>query len=208
MERDARTDATLETDRQLVEAARRGSQPAFRSLLERHQKRAFKVALGVVRDGDDAREVCQEAFLRVHKNLAAFDDRAQFTTWLHRIVVNLSIDFLRRRRTVRLDADAAMAIDENAEPVMAQPLDFDPERRCAARELGEQLKRALAVLTPAHRTILILREVEDLSYEEIAQTLSIPIGTVMSRLFHARKHMQRLLVAHQAHEPEILRRAA
>jgi RNA polymerase sigma-70 factor (ECF subfamily) len=157
-------------DRQLVLKARSGDDAAFRTLLERTQRRAFKVALGIVRDADDAKEVCQEAFLRVHRNLADFDERAQFTTWLHRIVVNLSIDLLRRRRTVRLDVDAAQAMeDDTAVPLAAAPIEFDPARNLANRELREQLQAALSALSPAHRTILVLREIEDLSYKEIAQ---------------------------------------
>jgi RNA polymerase sigma-70 factor (ECF subfamily) len=191
-------------DGQLVNEARSGNQDAFRRLMERHQKRAFRVALGVVGNADDAREVCQEAFIRVHNNLSSFDERARFTTWLHRIVVNQAIDLLRRRRRLVLLDDAIIGvIDQRTDLVKSAAL-IDPDRALEGRELAGQLRRALDGLTPAHRAILILREVEELSYEEIAAALGIPIGTVMSRLFHARKRMQRLLTAE---EPALARAA-
>ena len=91
METDAKDD-----DLKLVLAARTGDPAAFRALVVKHQRRAYKVALGVLRNADDAQEVCQEAFLRVYRNFATFDCRSRFTTWLHRIVVNLSIDQIGR----------------------------------------------------------------------------------------------------------------
>jgi RNA polymerase sigma-70 factor (ECF subfamily) len=185
------TDAT-DDDLQLVLDAQKGDADAFRRLVLRYQRRAYKVALGVLRNGDDAQEVVQETFLRVHRNLKVFDGRSRFTTWLHRIVINLSIDHLRRRRAVRLDVDVAHALDADARNLPA-PLELDPSRRIASRELRGRLDAALAQLSPAHRTVLLLREVEDLSYKEIAVTVGISLGTVMSRLFHARKRMQRLL---------------
>ncbi len=187
MEPDAKDD-----DRTLVLAAQQGDPAAFRALVVKHQRRAYKVALGVLRNAEDAQEICQEAFLRVYRNFASFDGRARFTTWLHRIVINLAIDQVRRRRAVCLDVDVAQALDTGAF-ASSLPVDIDPARRLANRELRTRLHAALAQLSAAHRTVLVLREIEDLSYREIADTTGISIGTVMSRLFHARRRMQSLL---------------
>ena len=189
-------------DRKLVEDARRGDATAFRELVTRHQRRAFAVALGMVHDPDDARDICQEAFLKVHKNLATFEGDAQFFTWLYRIVVNLAIDHLRKRRGQQVEFDDAQANDEPDEGGIApHRTGFDPARALADKELRNQILAALDKLTPAHRTVLVMREVEGLSYQEMADTMKCSIGTIMSRLFHARKKMQSLLLEFRSAEP-------
>jgi RNA polymerase sigma-70 factor (ECF subfamily) len=179
------------TERQWIERARQGDVTAFRQLVDKYQGRAFAVALGMVRNREDALDICQEAFLRVHRGLKSFEGEAQFYTWLYRIVHNVAIDHLRRRRidVVPLEAlggEPAIAADENeTDPLRA----IDTEERC------ERFKAALATLSESHRAVLTLREIEGLSYEAIATVVGCPIGTVMSRLFHARR---RLLQAMEA----------
>ena len=163
----------------LVASAARGDERAFEALVRRYQARTLAIAIGIVRDADDARDVCQEAWIKVHRALPSFDGRSRFFTWLYRIVTNLAIDFLRRhRKTSELD-EATMAADERS----------DPARRLAARQEGRLVCAALDAMSPLHRSTLVLREVEGLSYAEIAETLGCPIGTVMSRLFHARQKL-------------------
>ena len=137
-----------------------------------HRRFALSVALQVVRDRDDAEDVCQEAFLRVHRSLDQFERQSRFTTWLYRIVFNLGLDHLRRRR-------AAAVLDERVQS-------HDPAPRLDA--LG--VDRALATLSTNHRDVLVLREIEGMSYAEISRVMNCPIGTVMSRLHHARRQMQ------------------
>ncbi len=185
-------------DRKLVEDARRGDATAFRELVTRHQRRAYAVALGMVHDPDDARDICQDAFLKVHKSLATFEGDAQFFTWLYRIVVNLAIDLLRKRRGQRVEFDDTLANDEPDEGGIApHRTGFDPARALADKELRNQIMAALDKLTPAHRTVLVMREVEGLSYQEMAESMNCSIGTIMSRLFHARKKMQQMLIAYR-----------
>jgi RNA polymerase sigma-70 factor (ECF subfamily) len=182
-------------DRQLVDAAKRGDVGAFRELVTRHQRRAYAVALGMVHDPDDARDVCQEAFLKVHKNLATFEGEAQFFTWLYRIVTNLCIDQLRKKRGQQVEFDETQAQGEADEAGIAPVrTGFDPARALADKELRGQILRALDKLSPAHRAVLVMREVEGLSYQEMADTMECSIGTIMSLLFHARKKMQTLLI--------------
>jgi RNA polymerase sigma-70 factor (ECF subfamily) len=187
-------------DQELVEKARTGDARAFRTLVEAHQARLFAVAYGMLRDRDDAMDVVQDAFIKAHKKLGEFEGNAAFSTWLYRICVNLCIDRKRadaRRRKV--DLDDAMATDLGDDSLYADAeiggklSGTNPLKNSADKELGKELGRAMAGLSEDHRSVLLLREVEGMSYEEIAETLSIPRGTVMSRLFHARKNMQRLL---------------
>ncbi len=176
------------SDRELVGQARKGDASAFRVLVERHQRKAYAVALGIVRNHDDALDICQDAFLRAHRGLAEFEGDSQFYTWLYRIVHNLAIDQLRRRRfeAVSLDAVGSVLADDSQQG--------DPERNVSRSKLAASFDEGLAALSPAHRAVLILREVQGLSYQEIADAMSCSIGTVMSRLFHARKKMQALLL--------------
>lgn len=185
-------------DKQLVEDARRGDAVAFRQLVVRHQRRAYAVALGMVHDPDDARDICQEAFLKVHKNLATFEGDAQFFTWLYRIVANLSIDHLRKRRGMQVEFDDTQANDDADEGGIApHRTGFDPARALSDKELRKQIVGALEKLTPAHRAVLVMREVEGLSYQEMADSMKCSIGTIMSRLFHARKKMQSMLIEYR-----------
>src|SRR5262245_7170926 len=171
-------------DRTLVAAAKAGNIHAFGILVERHQRRALSVALGIVRNKEDARDLCQEAFLRAYRNLDTFAEDAQFFTWLYRVVKNLCLDHLRSqavRRTSDLDEKRGVFADVSVER--------DPHRKFEARETGARLNAAIARLSPAHRRTLLLREVDGLSYQQIARQMGCSIGTVMSRLFHARRNM-------------------
>ncbi len=188
-------------DRALVARAKSGDRLAFATLLRRYERRIYSVANAMLRNPDDAKDVCQEAFWKAHNALASFDGNAQFYTWMYRITVNLAIDYLRKRRGERVEFDDARANGEGsaADPTGISPrrLGFDPARALEDRELGQQLERALAALSPAHRAVLILREVEGLSYQEMADVVGCSIGTIMSRLFHARKKMQSSLLEEQ-----------
>jgi RNA polymerase sigma-70 factor (ECF subfamily) len=186
-------------DAELVDKARQGDARAFRQLVEQHQSRLFSVAYGMLRDRDDAMDVVQDAFIKAHKKLGEFEGNAAFSTWLYRICVNLCIDKKRAdARRKKVDAEDALATvsDDSlfAEAEIGARLHGgNPLKNLTDRQLGGELGRALAGLSEDHRAILLLREVEGMSYEEIADALEIPRGTVMSRLFHARKNMQRLL---------------
>jgi RNA polymerase sigma-70 factor (ECF subfamily) len=169
-----------------VRAAQRGDTAAFAWLVRRHQRRAVAVAIGLLHDREDARDACQEAFLRAYRALASFDGQAQFNTWLHRILVNLCIDRLRR------PAHGLVALDDVDDLLASED---DPARRAEDAELGGRLGVALRQLSDSHRTTLVLRELQGFSYQEIADAMRCSIGTVMSRLFHARRRMQALLGA-------------
>jgi RNA polymerase sigma-70 factor (ECF subfamily) len=184
-------------DRALIARARAGEVGAFRQLVERHQRRAFALALGLVRDENDAREIVQEAFVRVYRSLEGFEGSSTFYTWLYRIVTNLSIDTLRRagRQTAEFDEERP-EVAEGGEvdfPWMSRYENSDPADGVRRGEIAARLQAALDDLPSYHRAVIVLREVDGLSYEEIAQALGVSKGTIMSRLFHARQKLQRAL---------------
>jgi RNA polymerase sigma-70 factor (ECF subfamily) len=183
-------------DLALVDAARAGDASAFEALVVRFQRKVYVVALGIVRDPDQAWDVAQEAFVRVHGHLAEFKGDSSFQTWVMRIASHLAIDSIRRERKGRRDQLEDIreeALTEGGEGILSTSLGVDPSANLLRRELAGKMEAALDGLPEIHRTILVLREVEGLSYEELAERLGIQKGTVMSRLFHARKKMQAAL---------------
>jgi RNA polymerase sigma-70 factor (ECF subfamily) len=183
-------------ERSILQRARAGDGQAFRSLVVRYQRKVYAVALGIVKDRDLAWDVAQEAFVRVHAHLAEFQGDSSFSTWVLRIATHLSIDALRRERTgskEELDELRESDLAEGGEGILSTALGTDPLEGALRRELLGKIREALGRLPEKHRTILVLRELEGLSYEELAERLGIEKGTVMSRLFHARKKMQALL---------------
>ncbi|HET6344093.1 MAG TPA: sigma-70 family RNA polymerase sigma factor [Myxococcota bacterium] len=186
------------TDSVLVERAARGDAIAFSELVNRHYRRAVRVAFGLLHSKTDAEDVVQDAFARVYMRLEGFSGASTFTTWLYRIVVNLSIDTLRRRRRERRGEAPETPAGESTlrpEDALWPAVDRgDPQAEAERRELAAELTRAFGELSEVHAAVLLLRELEGLSYEEIATILQIKKGTVMSRLFNARKVLQAHLV--------------
>jgi len=184
-------------DRELVEAARKGDRDAFRTLFERYHRRAYALAFGVLRHQDDALDVVQDAFIKAHKYLDKFEGNSSFYTWLYRIVMNLAIDHLRkhrRHRPVELDEthlDESAASGDDA--LLPKILGSHPGRALVDKEIRARIDEALGELSENHRSVLVMRELEGLSYEEMAQAMGCSKGTIMSRLFHARKNMQKRL---------------
>jgi RNA polymerase sigma-70 factor (ECF subfamily) len=186
-----------EEDRALIARAQTGDMGAFRRLVERHQRRAFAVALALVRDENDARELVQEAFLRVYKSLSSFQGGSSFFTWLYRIITNLSIDLMRKpgRQTTDLE-EARLDHDDGADvdaPLQGRFSSADPVDAVRRREISARLLSALDALPSYHRAVVVMREIDGLSYEEMAQVMGVSKGTIMSRLFHARQKLQRAL---------------
>jgi len=183
-------------DRDLVEAARRGDRDAFRTLFERYHRRAYSLAFGVLRHQDDALDVVQDAFIKAHKYLDKFEGNSSFYTWLYRIVMNLAIDHLRKHRRVKpVELDESRVDDEAVDDtLLPKMLGGNPGRALADKEIRKRIDQALDELSENHRTVLVMRELEGLSYEEMAQAMGCSKGTIMSRLFHARRNMQKRLL--------------
>jgi len=190
--------ASRDEDFSLVQRAQKGDHAAFRALFDKYNRRAYAIALGVVKNPQDARDVVQEAFVKVHRHLVNFQGASSFYTWLYRITMNLAIDQLRRKKTARqVDYDDTRGRDgeEGEDPSHLTPAmtGSDPGKSLTRKELTKKIQDALLTLPEYHRQVILLREVEGLSYEEIAKVMKVPKGTIMSRLFHARRKMQAAL---------------
>jgi len=191
-------------DLSLVRQAKTGEAAAFRTLVVRHQRKVYAVALGIVKDRDLAWDVSQEAFVRAHQHLPEFQGDAAFSTWLLRIATHVAIDAVRRERSSQkddLDEVRESDLEGGGEGILATSLGTNPHENALRKEMLGKIQEALGQLPEKHRTILVLREVEGLSYEELAERLGIHKGTVMSRLFHARKKMQALLAEYVGVRP-------
>lgn len=184
-------------DRELVARAQKGDRAAFRTLFERYSRRAYSLAFGVVRNPDDALDVVQDAFIKAHRHLDKFEGQASFYTWLYRIVMNLAIDHIRKNRRQKVVDFSDGTLDEGGlgeESLIPRIVGGNPGRAMLDREIRDRIAVALDELSDNHRAVLVMRELEGLSYEEMAQAMGCSKGTIMSRLFHARRNMQKRLV--------------
>ena len=181
------------TDWDLVQQARRGDRESFRTLVERYQHKVTALATGMLRNRDDALDVVQDTFTKAYQSLDRFKGESSFYTWLYRITLNQCID--HQRRTARMpSAPLESAETPEESPTINAARDDaerdDPLQRVHEAEVGERIRQAISELTPEHRAVILLREVEGLSYEEISRALECPKGTVMSRLHYARRQLQ------------------
>ncbi|UCC47328.1 MAG: sigma-70 family RNA polymerase sigma factor [Gemmatimonadota bacterium] len=175
------------SERALVLRARAGDRGAFGELVTRYMRRAYYVALGLVGSHDDALDLSQEAFVRAFRARASLDPDRPFYAWLYQIVRRLCFNYLRDRKTrsSRLEQAAPWLMDE----VGGRMAESDPARSAERSELRERLEVAIEALPEREREVLVLKEFEGLRYREIAELVGIPIGTVMSRLYAARKRL-------------------
>jgi RNA polymerase sigma-70 factor (ECF subfamily) len=176
----------------LVREAQEGSHEAFEALVRKYSERAFRVAFRVVRDEELAADVLQEALIKAYRGLRKFENRSAFYTWLYRIVVNLALDRRRRERpgtAVEWEDEVALSVDAR----VARPPPSTPEVASVRAEVRELVAQGVQELPDGQREVLLLREVEGLSYQEIAATMGISKGTVMSRLHYARRKMEAFL---------------
>lgn len=178
------------SDWELVQRSRTGDRDAFQELVERYRRRIAALALGMLRNRDDALDIVQETFTKAYQNLDRFKGDAAFYTWVYRIAYNLCIDHQRRESKqpqVSLDMDDR---GETHAPALDGPPPDQPFERARDAEIAERVREAIKDLTPDHRAVILLRELEGLSYAEISQVLDCPKGTVMSRLHYARRQLQ------------------
>jgi RNA polymerase sigma-70 factor (ECF subfamily) len=179
----------------IVRRCQEGDQDAFRVLVERYEQRATRLAYRFVRRHDVAKDIAQEAFIRAYRSIKEFRSKSQFYTWFYRILVNLALDHIRRDRTelAEFQDDTLLRSQVASE---AQVRRANPGEALWRKEQRKAIVRAIDSLQPDQRQTIVLREFEGLSYEEIAQVTKVPIGTVMSRLFYARRKLQDKLRAY------------
>jgi RNA polymerase sigma-70 factor (ECF subfamily) len=185
-------------DLTLVERTRRGDRQAFRLLVQRYERKVYALAYGMLKNPEDAKDASQESFAKAYRSLEHFKGDASFYTWIYRICSNICIDAIRRRgggRGDMVEFDESVENDSTAahSVSLSSQLGQNPQKAALRRELAEKIQEALAQLPEKHRAILLLREVDGMSYEDLSRTLEVPKGTVMSRLFHARSKVQKIL---------------
>lgn len=174
-----------------IAAARRGDQDAFAELVRFYEKRVLALTLRMCRNAEDAAEAAQEAFFAAWQGLESFRGESSFSTWLYRLASNACVDLLRKEGRHR----AAVSLDdEDLNLDVPAPIP-SPQEAAERRELGEQIEAGLRALPPEYRAVLVLREIHQLRYDEIAQALELDVGTVKSRISRGRKRLRGILLA-------------
>jgi len=183
----------LDSDLELVVRAADGDASAFEEIVRQYEKKIYTYALRMSGSREDAYDLSQEIFLRTYKSLPFFKKEARFSTWLYRIAANVCIDFFRKQKKV--EQTPLIEEDENGQTEREIPdRRFDPETELEKRQLRESLEKALECLSEPHRQMIVMRDINGLSYAEIAETLELEEGTVKSRIARARDSMRRLLL--------------
>lgn len=182
---------TREEETALLRRARSGDGAAFEEIVRIHEKTVYHLALRQLGSREDAEDAAQEVFLKAYTALGSFRGESRLSVWLYRITNNVCVDMLRRRR----EAVSLSAVNEDGEPLELELPDerFDPAALAERKDLREQVAAALRLLPPDAQEILLLRELGGQSYDEIAETLDLDLGTVKSRIFRARKKLCTLL---------------
>jgi RNA polymerase sigma-70 factor (ECF subfamily) len=190
----AREELTKLSDIEVVALAQQGKENAYRELLARYERPVFSLVFRMVRDREIAEDLAQETFVKVLNNIDRYSPDFKFSSWLFKIANNLTIDHLRRRRlnTISIEGapDAVTAESAQATSITIVSGDESPLEELESRELGQAIERAIAKLRPEYRACIMLRHVEDRSYEEIAEIVKLPLGTVKTYIHRARHELR------------------
>ena len=182
------------TDQEVVALARKGKEPAYRELIGRYQRPVFSLIYRLVRDREKAEDLAQETFIKVLNAIERYDPSYKFSSWIFKIAHNTSLDHLRKKEPETLSLDgsphAESASEIEASTVTAVSSDESPEEYTSSRELGGILEVAMAKLRPEYRTAVILCHVEGRPYEEIAEIMEVPLGTVKTYIHRARNELK------------------
>jgi RNA polymerase sigma-70 factor, ECF subfamily len=180
----------------LVKRCQAGEADAFDELVVRYRTRIFGMIYNMVHNEQDAWDLAQDSFVKAWKSMKRFRGQSSFYTWMYRIVMNVTIDWLRKKQIKGAGAEFDDSIQlkeiDPASKTVPKP-DALPYERMQQTEIRAQIDNAISQLTPEHRAVILMKEIEDMQYHEIAEALGCSIGTVMSRLFYARKKLQTLL---------------
>ena len=183
---------TAEMD--LVHRAQRGDLAAYDELIQRYQQRIYATVYHMTSNHEDANDLAQDSFIKAFQALKSFKGGSSFYTWLYRIAVNKTINFLKQRKNrTHMSLNDLDFNTENNPDLVALISDKTPRREAGLKELSEKLNAALLKLSEPHRLVMVLHDVQGLSHEEVAEVMECNIGTVRSRLFYARQQMQSLL---------------
>ena len=188
---------TTVSDHELVTRAQQGSEKAYRELLVRYERPVFSIIYRMIRDREQAEDLAQETFVRVFNHIDRYDPRYKFSSWIFKIATNLTIDHIRRKElnTVSIDGSRNATTAEQIEATsitIASP-DENPEELLEAKELGEEIEEAIGKLRPEYRAAILLRHVDGREYQEIAEILSLPLGTVKTYIHRGRNELREQL---------------
>ena len=189
----AKSDYSSAEDATLVREAQQGEMGAFEELVGRHRDKIYARAYSMMRSEDDAIDLSQEAWVKGWQRLAQFHGESSFATWMTRIVINLCLDQLRKQKRHREESIEEMDEETGGVERQMPVVTANPTAGLEREELRKRIDQALGQLSNEHRTVLVLHEFQEMEYKEIAKTMGCSIGTVMSRLFYARRKMAALL---------------
>ena len=187
-------------DNELVELSRKGDMGAFEELVARHRDKIYARAFSMMRNEDDATDLSQEAWVKAWQRLKQFQGESSFLTWMTRIVINLCLDQLRKQKRQRSESIEEMEEESGGVERQMPIVTPNPTEKLERSELRARIDKALGQLSYEHRTVLVLHEFEELEYKEIAKRMQCSIGTVMSRLFYARRKMAVLMASYRKEE--------
>ena len=184
----------MHADRILIQRAQANDRTAFNEIVLRYKSRIYNYVYRMIRSATDAEDLTQETFIRAYTSIHTFQSRASLNTWLFRIATNLCVDYARKAKTHPV-AQSLDIPEEEAQGSQREipSLVYDPQRLLLNQELGKRLEEAMRSLPERHRIVVLLYDLEGLSYEEIAQIVGAPLGTVKSRLYHARLQLREML---------------
>jgi RNA polymerase sigma-70 factor (ECF subfamily) len=189
----AAKDHSSANDEALVRSAQKGDLNAFEELVARHRDKIYGRAFSMMRNEEEAVDLSQEAWVKAWQKLSQFEGESSFATWLTRITINLCLDRIRKQKRQRTESIEEMNEESGGVERQMPVVTVNPTERLERGELRQRIDKALDQLSEAHRTVLVLHEFEDMEYKNIAKTMNCSIGTVMSRLFYARRKMASLL---------------
>ncbi|HHY83882.1 MAG TPA: sigma-70 family RNA polymerase sigma factor, partial [Clostridiales bacterium] len=186
----------MENEKKLLAKAKKGDIEAFEKLVENYQKKAFNIAYRMMGDYDDANDMTQEAFIRVYKSIKNFKEQSSFSTWIYRIITNVCLDELRKRKNASVvSIDEDVKLDDSDVKRQIESDGPTPEETAERNELKRLVGDAIKDLSDEHRAVIVLRDLRGFSYEEIAGILKCPEGTVKSRISRARQALKDILKA-------------
>ena len=178
-----------------ISEALRGNQRAYESLTTRHRQAIYHIIFKIVRNKETAHDLVQETFMKAFASLGSYRSEYRFSTWLYKIAANCSIDYLRKKRINALSLDQQVETKDGSVGIEVPDNSFNPERELERKQQRFSIEEAIASLPDKYREVIIYRHKDDKSYEEIADLLNIPVGTVKARIFRARELLKKRLKA-------------
>ncbi len=185
-----------ENEKHLLESAKKGDIEAFEKLIEAHEKKVFNIALRMMGNYEDAMDMAQEAFIRVFKSIGSFKEQSSLSTWIYRIVTNICLDELRKRKNRKvLSIDDNIKSDDGEIKRNIVSDDLTPDEKVERDEIKRMINNAINELSDEHRTAIVLRDIQGFSYKEISEIVNCPEGTVKSRISRARQALKEILMS-------------